>query len=112
MTNQITIKLNKQKYEPLLKFFSKESNKNLRNNSQIVGCALFFIYLYIKEKVKNDKTRREILCELEGISQKEGMFNIFGRFKNFLECDYLLGVDVNVNYEVIQEEKKTDEHLF
>ena len=86
MTKQIVIKLNKKKFDPLLKFLLAKGGGISTSYSECAGKALFFAYLYFTEKISelNNKTRLEHFNDIMKSSHDSSVLSFLSKYKTFL----------------------------
>ncbi|GAI79159.1 unnamed protein product, partial [marine sediment metagenome] len=73
MTRQIVIKLNEEKFKPILDKLKTLGHETTGSYSELVGKTLFLSYLFNTEKCADldDKTRIDFLKEKLGMSNDE-----------------------------------------
>ena len=85
MTEQIVIKLNKNKFKPLLEKF--RLSEQCRSDSEVVGKALFANYLILHEKVPKlkNKTRLQFLLEAEDSNMDKQLMELLKKYTEFVK---------------------------
>lgn len=92
MTEQIVIKLNHEKFKPLLDDFNE---KILKNSSQsyswLVGFTVWYMhkFMFDRNEIFDNKTRVQILLEKRGITLDEAILIYMGEFIEFLKTGRL-----------------------
>ena len=68
MTKQLVIKLNEEKFKPLLDKLMQTGSNISKTYSEVTAKCIFYIYLLMYEKRENlgNKTHLETILELEG----------------------------------------------
>ena len=90
VTAQRTIKLNDQKFTAILNDIKQNCRGIFGSDSELVGCIIFFIYLYFNEKLDNGKTREEIILDIIGKTREMGVMDIKHKYNQFCEGKYNL----------------------
>ena len=87
MTDQIIIKLNKKKFEPFLKQLQEWGHNIPRSYSEIIGECLFFINLFVTERLPelDNKTKEEYIKERTRLNQEEELITFLEKYKKFMQ---------------------------
>ncbi|HII71242.1 TPA: hypothetical protein HA265_00625 [Candidatus Woesearchaeota archaeon] len=84
MTEQITIKLNKEKFEDILKDLREYGNNTFETNSSMAAFCIWFTYYTLHNKYPEvNKTNFEIMQETLKKSKWEIMFDNVSNFRKF-----------------------------
>ena len=91
MTEQIVIKLNKKKFQPLLDNISEWAKNTFSSYSECVSKSVVFMYLYCNEKLPSleNKTRFEYILEKRSISNDESIVTFLARYNELIKKDWL-----------------------
>lgn len=86
MTEQITIKLNKDKFQPILDKVNECGGNTIKTPSELAGKAIFYMYLLGCEELPelDNKTRLEFICNKLGISIEEGFLKFISKYNDFI----------------------------
>ena len=86
MTEQIVVKLNKKKFLPLLDLLIEKGRGISNSYSECVGKCVFFVYLFMTEKIPqlNNQTRIEHLIEKSSGSLESSLISFLSKYKSFL----------------------------
>jgi hypothetical protein len=86
MTDQIVIKLNKKKFQPLLDSLIKRGGNISSSYSEAVGKSLFFLYSYFNEKIPrlDNKTRHEYLLFKTDSSEEVTLLTFLKEYKRYI----------------------------
>lgn len=82
MSNQIVIKLNKKKFEPLLNHLMYINNR--RTYSECVGFSLFIINKMLIEKLPNGLTRCELLLQIQNKKLNDSLIQLEREYNQFV----------------------------
>jgi hypothetical protein len=86
MTEQITIKLNQKKFEPLLNVLAVLIGKGItRSDSDLAAKCLFFCYYFLTFEHKEDKgkTFADMCEELSSTDMTSKILNFLKEYQNF-----------------------------
>lgn len=87
MTKQIVIKLNEEKFKPLLDKLIAEGGHHIsRTYSEITAKSLFFVSRFLFEKIPelDNKTMREFIEEARDFSPEQGLIDMLSSYSKFL----------------------------
>lgn len=86
MTDQIVIKLNKKKFQPLLDYLMKKNENTCLSYSECVGKSLYWLYLYFSEEVPilRNMTRHQYLLKETVSTHEVSILHFLSRYKRFL----------------------------
>ena len=87
MTEQTVIKLNKEKFAPLLEALEKKTLHTPRNYSELVGWCLWFIYCmaYVEIPEMENKTFVDLVLEKTNLSLEEAIIRAIRSYNVFLK---------------------------
>lgn len=87
MTKQIVIKLNQERFEPLLKALEKKGMHVPKSYSELVGWCLFFTYFIALIKVPELGNRPliDIILEKRKITLEEGLVRVIQTYNIFMK---------------------------
>jgi hypothetical protein len=90
MTKQITIRLNEQKFRPLLDMLKTEGRDAARSDSELVGVCLFYIYYTSTIKYPAiGMTLQEHSMKAIKKSREEMILDIFAAYNDFVKTGEL-----------------------
>ena len=88
MTKQLVIKLNEEKFKPILDEFNE---KFLKNSSQsyswLTGFTLWYMHVFALKKDAdfNNKTRLQWIMEKRNLNIDEALLIMMGKFTEFIK---------------------------
>ena len=88
MTKQIVIKLNEEKFKPLLDDFNTNFLKNSSQSySRLAGFTLWYMHMFALKKDKDfdGKTRLEWIMDKRGLNINEALLIMMGKFTEFIK---------------------------
>lgn len=88
MTEQIVVKLNKNKFKPLLDEFNRKFMKNTASSySWLTGFALWYMHMFSLKKDPdfNNKTRMQWIIDKRNLNSDEALLIMMGRYTEFLK---------------------------
>jgi hypothetical protein len=87
MTEQIVIKLNKERFEPVLEALANFEQGTSRTYSEITGKCLVFLLMYTLEDRPElgGKTRAQFTVEKEGRTYNEGLLEFLQKYTQFIK---------------------------
>lgn len=84
MTEQITLKLNKKTFRPLLdKLKSFGGDAITESDSDLAGKCLYFSYFFIQEKQNNGKSFIDDYFDNKGLNKAEGILKYLNAYYAF-----------------------------
>lgn len=87
MTKQITIRLNEEKFRPLLDILCKYGKNITRSDSELVAMVCFNLFWRVITRFPelNDKTLLEHELEARGITLDQQIIEMHSKFSEFLK---------------------------
>ena len=87
MTRQIVIKLNEERFKPILDSLKLDGHGAVSSYSELIGKIVFFDYLLWTEKCKelDNKTRMEFLLEKLDTSKDKLLINFLQKYTKFVK---------------------------
>jgi len=87
MTKQITIKLNEEKFKPILNYLTKAGVYLPRTYSELVGQCLWFCYVFGSKKVSkfHNKTCIEMMAEMHKTTRRDLLLELLKKYNHFLK---------------------------
>ena len=87
MTEQIVIKLNKEKFKPVFEYFNEKLKGNISSDSWFSGFCIWYMYRFMtkKEEHLDNKTRIDYLLDNKNQNFDEAVFQVIGEFTEFFK---------------------------
>ena len=86
MTRQITIKLNEEKFQPLISDLKTYGHNMMATNSALAGFAIWFLHMHCFEvDPELGMTRADFIFKARDNPKEQVMFETIGMYKQFLK---------------------------